>query len=205
VAKVFLIFQPLVKYADFSGRAHRSEFWLWLLLRTGLTAILVLTMTPSFAPGLPQREMLLIFLRNYFLASPLNSLVELGLLIPTLAVAVRRLHDVNRSGWWIVLPQAVILASLITFLLITNTNVSSLIAASYGDTPASHDAIIGGALLNAIGMLLLFAGVPSLVISIDILSAFFHKGTKGPNRFGADPKLRVEATQNLASKTSEAV
>lgn len=69
----------LGKYADFSGRASRSEFWYWCLAQVMLYLVL-LVVFGSF--------------------QPLQTLVSLALLLPSLAVSVRRLHDIDRSGWW---------------------------------------------------------------------------------------------------------
>ena len=67
------------KYASFSGRAPRSEFWWWYLF-TWIVGI-VLGWVPFVG---------LIF--------------QLAVLLPTFAVTARRLHDTNRSGWWQLLP-----------------------------------------------------------------------------------------------------
>ncbi len=76
----------LAKYATFSGRAARSEFWYWqlFLVVAGLIAEI-------FDFGIGWR------------GSPLTSIFWLVTLVPALAVAVRRLHDVGRSGWWLML------------------------------------------------------------------------------------------------------
>ncbi|WP_027467485.1 DUF805 domain-containing protein [Deefgea rivuli] len=64
------------KYADFKGRAIRSEYW-WFALFTFLVSI-ALGMFSEVASGL----------------------FSLATLLPSLAVGARRLHDTNRSGWW---------------------------------------------------------------------------------------------------------
>lgn len=63
------------KYADFSGRASRPEFWWWLLF----------TLLATAACGI--------------LSDKLAAVFQLAVLLPTLAVSTRRLHDTNRSGW----------------------------------------------------------------------------------------------------------
>jgi uncharacterized membrane protein YhaH (DUF805 family) len=75
-------------YVNFSGRAVRSEFWYWVLF-----AILA-----SIVAGLI--DLALFGIEG---SSPINSLVGLALFLPGLAVSVRRLHDLDRSGWWILL------------------------------------------------------------------------------------------------------
>jgi uncharacterized membrane protein YhaH (DUF805 family) len=64
------------KYADFKGRASRSEYW-WFTLFVVLVSI---------AAGL--------------LGDAANALVALALFLPYLAASARRLHDIGRSGWW---------------------------------------------------------------------------------------------------------
>ena len=75
------------KYFVFNGRAKRSEFW-WFALFCFLVS-----MVTAFVD-----VMLFGFTwENY---GPTNTIFELGVFIPTLAVGARRLHDTNRSGWW---------------------------------------------------------------------------------------------------------
>lgn len=80
----------LSKYATFSGRARRSEYW-WFVLFYLIVAV-VATAIDS-AAGLPQTA------GN----GPVTMLVALALLLPSLAVTARRLHDTGRSGWWMLL------------------------------------------------------------------------------------------------------
>jgi uncharacterized membrane protein YhaH (DUF805 family) len=99
-------------------------------------------------------------------------IVNLGLLIPTLAVSVRRLHDTDRSGWWLLAP----LAGLPVFLIgLAGTGISVL---QPGGTPN-----FGGmfAILAIGGLLTLGFGIMVFVFTC-------LDGTRGPNRFGPDPK-----------------
>ena len=70
------------KYAEFSGRARRQEFWMFVLFNF-LASIAV-----GIVDGLLGTT------------GALGGLYSLAVLIPSLAVAVRRLHDTDRSGWW---------------------------------------------------------------------------------------------------------
>jgi uncharacterized membrane protein YhaH (DUF805 family) len=82
------------KYVTFSGRAYRTEYWLWVLFTVigGLaTGILDKAIFPDVATG-----------------SPLNGIFELVTFLPSLAINVRRLHDVNRSGWWLLIVFTII-------------------------------------------------------------------------------------------------
>jgi uncharacterized membrane protein YhaH (DUF805 family) len=97
------MFDAIKKYAVFSGRAARKEYWLFVLLFLMLYAIslvLDLIVGTFHAPsGL----------------GLLNSLVILGLVIPAIATTVRRLHDLNWSGWWYLLTF-IPFASLVFFV-----------------------------------------------------------------------------------------
>ena len=64
------------KYAEFNGRAPKSEFWWWTLF------VVLISIGAQFIGDLP------------------GAIVTLGTLLPSLAVASRRLHDIGRSGWW---------------------------------------------------------------------------------------------------------
>jgi len=80
-----LSLQPLRKYADFKGRAGRTEYWGFVLL----------WIIASFILG---------FVGALIHANWLADLLSLAIVIPYLAVFVRRMHDINRRGWWILLP-----------------------------------------------------------------------------------------------------
>src|SRR4051812_18383749 len=75
----------LGKYADFSGRARRSEYWYWTLAL--LIAYVVLFILAAIAK--PFLFLLIVF--------------YLAILVPSIAVGARRLHDTDRSGWWLLL------------------------------------------------------------------------------------------------------
>jgi uncharacterized membrane protein YhaH (DUF805 family) len=73
------------KYADFSGRARRREYWTFVVLHVAAYFVLFIV---DIVIGT-----LYIFWGLYFVAT----------IVPTLALAVRRLHDTGRSGWWYLL------------------------------------------------------------------------------------------------------
>lgn len=76
------------KYVTFTGRARRSEFWYWVLFVVIADAV----------AGILDN---ILFSRSN--ASPIAGLVSLALLLPGLAVAIRRLHDTGKSGWYVLL------------------------------------------------------------------------------------------------------
>jgi uncharacterized membrane protein YhaH (DUF805 family) len=117
-----LMFQPLRKYAQFSGRARRSEYWLWLLFVIGIQIvfqILIVATGGSMMSGAGggQPSGLSMVLLLIFCA------VMLGLLIPSLAVTFRRLHDTNRSAWWILIGLIPFIGALVllVFYLLPGT------------------------------------------------------------------------------------
>ncbi|AZQ11592.1 DUF805 domain-containing protein [Shewanella khirikhana] len=71
----------LKKYADFTGRARRKEYWMFVLF---YLIFYVVTIGIDVALG------------TTFIAA----IFSLGLLLPSLAIGARRLHDTGRSGWW---------------------------------------------------------------------------------------------------------
>jgi uncharacterized membrane protein YhaH (DUF805 family) len=76
--------EVLKKYAVFSGRARRKEYWYFVLFNLIIYIILSII--------------------DYAINSAiLSTIYSLGVLIPSIAVAVRRLHDTNRTGWWLLI------------------------------------------------------------------------------------------------------
>lgn len=93
----------LTNYANFSGRARRKEFWFFMLFCVilGIVAEVIDTVLGT---------------------KPLvNSLLNLALLVPSLAVGARRLHDVGRSGWWQLLTLTVIGILVLIWRWVTET------------------------------------------------------------------------------------
>jgi len=86
----------LKRYADFTGRASRQEYWMYILIYMIINIVLAVL-------GLEL----------------ISALVGLGLLIPSVSIATRRLHDTGRSGWWqlIGLIPIIGLIVLIVFLV----------------------------------------------------------------------------------------
>jgi uncharacterized membrane protein YhaH (DUF805 family) len=134
-------FQGLKKYADFKGRASREEFWSFL----GLVVIL------QAVAG---------FVGLLFGVGPLLSgIVSALLIIPQLAVAVRRLHDVGKSGRELLVPCFMFLALPLAF-------------AFRGVLPQ----------IVALG----FLGMTLLVFA-NLLRLFLKKGSTVPNSYGGAP------------------
>ena len=109
--------EVLKKYAVFSGRARRKEFWVfafvWLLAGLGIVIVESLIETRGLLVGF----------------------YVLGMLIPSLAVAVRRLHDTNRSGWWLLIGLIPLIGQIILIVFLFQDSDSG--ANAYGPNPKS--------------------------------------------------------------------
>ena len=84
--------QALRKYAVFSGRARRKEYWMFVLVHIIIS--IVIFIIGNFAVGL----------------------YGLAIIIPAFAVAIRRLHDTGRSGWWLLVNCVPIIGWTILFI-----------------------------------------------------------------------------------------
>ncbi|MCY6382820.1 DUF805 domain-containing protein [Hoeflea prorocentri] len=95
-------------YVNFSGRATRPEFWWWTLF------VFVLSLVLEVVDGVVIAPLLGFTVFAQEAGSPLGTIAALALLLPSLAVGVRRLHDIGRSGWWLL----IILIPIIGFLVL---------------------------------------------------------------------------------------
>lgn len=96
----------LKKYAVFSGRATRSEYWYFALFNIIVSVVLALV---DSLIGTGGSESLGI----------LSGLYSLAVLLPSLGVAIRRLHDTDRTGWWLLIglvPLIGIIVLLVFFI-----------------------------------------------------------------------------------------
>jgi uncharacterized membrane protein YhaH (DUF805 family) len=84
----------LAKYADFDGRATRSEYW-WFVLFVVLVSAAISVVSHS-----------------------LGTLFSLAVLVPSLAAATRRLHDTNRSGWWQLIALVPVVGLIVLIVLL---------------------------------------------------------------------------------------
>lgn len=119
---------PLKRYTDFSGRSRRKEYWSFFLLSVIVSVVanmMVATGVPSIDPATGQISGGGGALAT--IGSGISLLWFLGTIVPSIAVAIRRMHDQDKSGWFILIP------------------------------------------------------IYNLIL-------LFMEGTKGPNRFGPDPK-----------------
>lgn len=104
------------KYADFSGRARRSEYWYWVL------AVVI-------------AEVVVLGIRSVSssLGQILYVVLVLAIVVPSIAVGVRRLHDTGRSGWWILIGLVPIIGAIV--LIVFYVQDSAPGANEYGPSP----------------------------------------------------------------------
>jgi uncharacterized membrane protein YhaH (DUF805 family) len=112
--------EVLKKYAVFSGRARRKEYWMFTLFNVLISIVLAIV------------DRVLGFGENGG-TGPLGALYSLAVLIPSLAVSVRRLHDTGRSGWWLLLGLVPCVGFIV--LLIFMVQDSQPGANEYGPNP----------------------------------------------------------------------
>ena len=99
-------FDVLKRYAVFRGRARRKEYWMFFLFNVIISFVLM------FIDGL-----IGLTSQSGFGVGPLYGLYLLALFIPSVAVSVRRLHDTNRSAWWLLIGLVPLLGGLILVIL----------------------------------------------------------------------------------------
>lgn len=110
---------PFRRYAEFSGRSRRMEYWSFALFNF-IVLIVIMAIAMAFGFSLSAFGQLeagadpsVLFGTGFFVLMTLAGLYWLAILIPTIAVTVRRLHDRNMSGWWYL---GSIVAGLIPFV-----------------------------------------------------------------------------------------
>lgn len=174
------------KYATFSGRARRSEYWFWQLFTflVGIGLSIISAIDGVDANGDPRS--------GFFTA--VAGLASLALFLPSLAMLVRRLHDIGKSGWhvvyWGVLP------GLVAF---------PMMLVGFGMAFAAGFGAMGGddsALAAAAGALALMGlGFLIIVAFSAVLFVFTLLDSKPANKYGPSPKA-TQAPAEAAEGTT---
>ena len=161
----------LRKYADFSGRATRAEYWWWVLA----------TFIVNMALGVVDAVInVLLGAVGEFGVGLLGSIFGLAILLPNLAVTARRLHDIGKSGWWQLVWFAVAAAGLIPLAAGAAVTLVEAYSGSVSwEEVAFWIPIIIGALLSVLVWIGLF---------IWWLVWMVRQGQAGPNQHGPDPR-----------------
>lgn len=98
----------LRQYANFSGRARRKEYWYFYFINflisfgIGIVSGLAGFMNPDSSLALASSALIFIY--------------SMAILIPSLAVGIRRLHDTNRSGWWLLIGFVPLIGAIILII-----------------------------------------------------------------------------------------
>jgi uncharacterized membrane protein YhaH (DUF805 family) len=100
----------LKQYADFSGRARRKEYWMFALFNVIITYAITFISLGIEVPEL----------------SFISSIYSIAIIIPSLSVGVRRMHDVGKSGWYLLIP-------IYSFVLAVSDSENG--ANKWGDNP----------------------------------------------------------------------
>lgn len=141
-------------YVDFEGRTDRREFWYYIL------AYVVLFVGVAIVQRL-------------FFTRALTALLTLGLILPNLGLGVRRLHDINRSGWWIligVVPGGLLFSSMLFAFFVGGLGLM----------------LFTGSLLWLV----------SLAAAVLLIYWYAQPGTAGPNQYGPEPVPDAPAEPN---------
>jgi len=121
------------KYVTFSGRAQRSEFW-WFALFIWLVSIALSIVDSTLFGTVTTYD-------GGFEASTntpiLSGLFSLAVLLPNLAVAVRRLHDTDRSGWWLLIGLIPLIGFIVLIVFFASVGTK-------GQNRFGHDPLGGG-------------------------------------------------------------
>jgi len=150
----------LRNYARFRGRSTRSEFW-WFTLFT----VIVQAATSGY--------------------DALNGIVSLALLLPSIAVHVRRLHDTGRTGWWVLWPVVGFAFALAGFIVFAVSTAFDIVNPDEWDPQTAFEGASAWAIgLVGIGLL---AGVVTSIVNLVFL---LQRGDANMNRFGPPPPPR---------------
>ena len=183
--------QVLRKYADFSGRATRAEFWWWKLAVYIASFILAIIdgSILSFSQG-----------GAY---SPLQMIFGLAILLPSLAVTARRLHDIGKTGWWQLVWIAIAVIAWIPFiigLIVLLVRIFGVLEGGWFSYAQMGEGNFSGGpsfgVFLDVSVPLIIGLVISLLVTLAIviwaILWLARQGQTGPNRFGPDPRALDE-------------
>jgi uncharacterized membrane protein YhaH (DUF805 family) len=174
-------FKCFKQYADFSGRARRKEYWWFVVINfIIMMALMIGFCIPIFKMGFnsaaagvedfDEMEVMLTAMKSPFLYIYL--IYYLAIIVPSLAVMVRRLHDIGKSGYWaFLIVGGSLLATVAQYLQATSTLAYILLA------------------------------LVSFVICIIGLVWMFTNSDYGPNKYGPNPKGEGNPTEEVPTTT----
>ena len=114
--------RPLQKYAEFTGRASRPEYW-WFVLAQIVVMLVAMFLDSMLGTDFGDSGYGFIYL-----------VVALALVVPAIAVGIRRLHDTDRSGWWLLIALIPIVGAIILIVFLASEGTKG--DNQYGPPPA---------------------------------------------------------------------
>lgn len=168
------------KYADFSGRATRAEYWWWVLA----------TLLVGFALGAV--DGFVNSISGYKTISPFSFIFGIAVLLPDLAVTCRRLHDIGKTGWWQFVWFALAFLGAIPLIVGVIIFVVSGFAGVGGWTNGDWEADSRGIIALVVGILVSL--LVWLILTVWWIVWLARQGEAGPNRFGPDRRARDDET-----------
>jgi uncharacterized membrane protein YhaH (DUF805 family) len=112
--------EVLKKYAVFTGRARRTEYWMFVLVSVIISVVLTVVEMVVRLPGV------------------LSGLYALATLLPSIGVGVRRLHDTNRSGWWLLISLVPVIGVIVLIVFLATDSQPG--SNQYGPNPKGAGA-----------------------------------------------------------------
>ena len=113
--------EALKKYAVFSGRARRKEYWYFVLFN------IVISFVIGFVEGFTGVS------TGPGGWGPISLLYDIAVLVPSIAVGVRRMHDTDRSGWWLLVSLVPVIGWILVIIWLSNDSQKE--ANEYGPNP----------------------------------------------------------------------
>ncbi len=104
------------KYAQFSGRSRRSEYWYAMLMNTIIIFVFELIMLVPITKGIINNHLSTGETIFTLAGAIIFFLYYLAILIPSLSMTVRRLHDIGKSAWWLLIGFIPYIGSIILFI-----------------------------------------------------------------------------------------
>ncbi|MDR2709726.1 MAG: DUF805 domain-containing protein, partial [Elusimicrobiota bacterium] len=173
--KIYFLDVLTKHYVDFKGRANRKEFWAFALFAFIPIVLLV------FSGYFPYESLGLRGLRS--IMPTVFFLLAIALILPTMSIATRRLHDTDKRGWWQLIFIVPFIAFLFSSLMLAMSNVIRLLEESHviGGDPQADPAAAWAALYfwSTVTMIVLII----VLIALCILIVFLCMASKEKTRF----------------------
>lgn len=168
-----MMFLALKRFAQFSGRSRPAEFWMFFLLQAIIYTVLIVAalviggaaagLSADASNGMATANGIVGMIATFGIFAAIGALIYLVFLVPNIAVSVRRLHDTDKSGWWLMLYWGPVLVSLALTVVGGLTQSSGLTGV--------------GSIISLI----------SWIGSLVLLVFMILPGTPGPNQYGPSP------------------